>query len=480
MGNDRTRQKLLITGATGYIGRRLTQTLLETESHQLRLFVRDARKLHVDVVHKVEVVEGDVLGNLDQALHGIDTAFYLIHSMAGSKDYREQDKRSAENFRDACIRQNVRRIIYLGGLGVRESASRHLLSRIETGEILSEQSEKIQTIWFRAGVIIGSGSSSFEIIRNLCQKLPMMITPRWVHTLTQPIGIDDVLRYLTRAISLKTKQNLIIDIGASPLRFQDMMGRAAKVMGLKRILIPVPLLSPHLSSYWLTLFTPVPYRLAAALVEGLRSETLLQNDNASRFFPDIVPLEFDETVRRATRELETSQVISRWCDSHSDGLCDIRDFDQLGGAILRDIRMIPLKDGQSTQKVFSSICSLGGKHGWYRFTFLWRFRGLLDKLVGGYGLNRGRRAGKTLRIGDALDFWKVADIQEGKRLLLFAQMKVPGKAWLEFDLQPDQLVQTAHFLPRGLLGRIYWYMLIPLHHFIFADLAKNVTKADVI
>ncbi len=474
------RKTILVTGATGYIGRRLTHRLLETSAWNVRILVRNRNKVQVSIADLVEIKEGSTFDkeSLASAVAGVDTAFYLIHSMGTTADYRNLDRVSAENFRDACIEAGVQRIIYLGGLGVKESASEHLLSRIETGEILSEKTESIETIWLRAGVIIGSGSSSFEIIRNLCQKLPAMITPLWVRSRTQPIGIDDVLSYLQASIDLAHKGNLVVDIGCEELSFQQMMQQAAEVMGLRRYLFPVPVLSPRLSSYWLILFTPIPYKLASALVEGLKSETVLQNDNAALLYPAIRPLLFKQTVAGAMKELEQNQVLSRWCDSTGQQACDIKDFDNPEGAILRDIRIIPYANGERQEKVFQSACAVGGPNGWFKYNALWRIRGILDKLMGGYGLNRGRRLSKELRVGDALDFWKVADIKPGKRLLLYAQMKLPGQAWLEFDVQADQLVQTAHFLPRGLLGRLYWYLVLPLHHFVFNDLARTVVNAS--
>lgn len=467
--------KILITGATGYIGRRLKARLLAATDYRLRLLVRNKNKVSAAVRDQVEIIEGDTFHEaaLDEALRGIDVAYYLIHSMGSGSDYQSLDRTSAENFRDAAIRAGVRRIIYLGGLGVKETASSHLLSRIETGEILGARPEKIQTIWFRAGVIIGSGSASFEIIRNLVQKLPLMITPQWVTTMTQPIAVDDVLSYLAAAAERKVSGNITVDIGANTMSFREMMLTAAKVMGLSRGMIPVPVLSPRLSSYWLILFTPVPYKLAAALVEGLKSETVVLNDHAARFFPEIQPMPYNEAVRTALREMEENQVISRWCDSSAGAACDIKDQDDISSAILRDCREYPLK-GASPEKVFAAACSLGGEHGWFRYHFLWQLRGLIDKLMGGYGLNRGRRERDRLRVGDSLDFWKVADIKENKRLLLLAQMKVPGKAWLEFDIQPDKIVQTAHFLPKGLWGRLYWYSVLPLHSLVFPNLAKQI------
>lgn len=474
------KKTVLITGATGYIGRRLKRRLLESGSCNLRLMVRNKRKVSVAIADQVEIAEGSTFDKelLANAVEGVDTAYYLIHSMGSQHDYSDLDRESAENFRKACIAAGVRRVIYLGGLGVKESASKHLMSRIETGEVLSEEPDKLQVIWLRAGVIIGSGSASYEIIRNLVQKLPVMITPRWVRTKTQPIGIRDVLSYLEASIELEYDKNLIVDIGAEELSFQEMMHKASAVMKLRRFLFPVPLLSPRLSSYWLILFTPIPYRLASALVEGLKSETLLQNENAAKYYPQIQPLSFTETVEKANIALEQNQVFSRWCDSSGEKACDIKDFDDPSGAVLRDIRIIPYEEGESAERVFKSACNLGGPKGWFKYNIFWRIRGVLDKISGGYGLNRGRRLNRELRVGDALDFWKVADIKEGKRLLLYAQMKLPGQAWLEFDCQPDQLVQTAHFIPRGILGRVYWYTIVPIHNLVFADLAKTVVRSS--
>ena len=471
---------VLITGATGYIGRRLTHHLLSGGRHKLRLFVRNQRKVQASVAGSVEIVEGSTFEpeTLPPALKDVDTAFYLIHSMGSDEDYQKLDIQSADNFRRACIAAGVRRIVYLGGLGNRKSASKHLLSRIETGETLSAEPGKISTIWFRAGVIVGSGSASFEIVRNLCHKLPFMLTPRWVRTKTEAIGIEDVLAYLEQAIELPTEDNLIVDIGSGEITFHDMITEAAKVMGLRRFLIPVPVLSPKISSYWLILFTSVPYRVASSLVEGLKSETVRENDNARLFFPAIEPLSYTDSVAHAEHELEQNQIVSRWCDSSSQKACDIKDFDDPAGAVLRDIRIVDYKNQATQDTVFQSVCALGGPNGWFRYNFLWRLRGIMDKLSGGYGLSRGRRDNVELRVGDALDFWKVVDIKPGKRLLLYAQMKVPGEAWLEFDVQSDQLIQTAHFIPHGILGRLYWYSVLPIHHLVFSNLARTVVKAS--
>ena len=468
---------ILLTGATGYIGRRLERALRARQDLHLRLLVRNARKLTARTRLHCEVIEGDSFDPavLERALHGVDAAYYLIHSMGTGRDFSQLDRTSAENFRSAAIAQGVRTIIYLGGLGLRDSASEHLASRMETGEILSSQPDRIRTLWFRAGVIIGAGSTSFEIIRHLVEKLPLMITPRWVKTLTQPIGVGDVIAYLVAALDLAPAGNLVIDIGAAPMRFLDMLRQTAAAMGLSRLIVPVPLLSPRLSSYWLTLLTPVPFKVSAALVEGLKSETLVQNDNARRWFPAIEPEPFATSVAKAMAELEHDLVISRWCDSSAGAVCDIPEEPNPGGAIFRDERRVAFAPIPA-DRVFRAILGLGGENGWFNYNILWRLRGLMDKLAGGYGLNRGRRAEQTLRVGDALDFWKVADIVPGKRLLLLAQMKLPGKAWLEFDLQGEELRQTAHFMPHGLAGRLYWYAVLPFHHFVFDDLCRGIVR----
>ncbi|SMD02448.1 Uncharacterized conserved protein YbjT, contains NAD(P)-binding and DUF2867 domains [Desulfocicer vacuolatum DSM 3385] len=469
--------RILITGATGYVGRRLKEAFLKDNPTAIRLMVRNKNKISPAVRERVEIVEGDTFDpvSLDRALRGIDVAYYLIHSMGKGSDFESRDRISAENFREACIRQGVGRIIYLGGLGAKATASRHLLSRMETGEILSQKEKQVEAIWFRAGIIIGAGSASFEIIRNLIQKLPVMITPRWVNTLTQPVAIDDVIRYLMAGANLVHTGNLMVDIGTEAMNFKEMMIRGAAVMGLKRHLIPVPVLTPSLSSYWLIFFTPIPLAMASALVEGLKSETILLNNHAEKFFPDIIPMGFDQCVSEAVKEMEHDQIISRWCDSSGGNQCDLTEEDFPRGPILRD-RKVFYTQSLSRDQVFDSVCSLGGDAGWFAYNLLWQLRGAMDKFMGGYGLNRGRRLKRELRVGDAVDFWKVADIKPGKRLLFLAQMKVPGKAWLEFDIREDRLIQTAHFHPRGLWGRAYWFAMLPFHIFIFKALGEKILE----
>jgi len=296
--------KILLTGASGYIGGELWTELAKDPDVHLRLLVRDKDKLRFGPKKTgPEVCEGSTFDpvSLRTALRGIDIAYYLIHSMAAKADFEELDRRSAANFLEACLAEGVKRIIYLGGLGLKETASRHLLSRIETGEILSSRPDRIQTIWFRAGVIIGAGSASFEIIRNLLRKLPVLTTPRWVRNLTQPIGISDVVRYLAAAKDLDVEKSLVVDIGSEKMTFQEMLQRAARVMGLRRRIIPVPVLTPRISSLWLILFAPVDFRVARSLVDGLRSETVMTNDNAQTYFPRIAPLPYEKAVELALK-----------------------------------------------------------------------------------------------------------------------------------------------------------------------------------
>ena len=466
---------VLITGATGYIGRRLKDRLLSQGKYRLRLLVRNPQRIRPDTRRQVDVIQGDTFSpeSLDQALNGIDVAFYLIHSMGAGKDYARRDRTSAENFRRACIRNGVKKIVYLGGLGNKKTASEHLLSRIETGEILSAEPDSIQTIWFRAGVIIGAGSASFEIIHHLTQKLPIMLTPRWVTTRTQPIAVDDVLAYLEAAIDTDIDGSVQIDIGTDATDFRGLMDQAARSMNLKRRLVKVPLLSPRLSSYWLTLLTPVPYSVASALIEGLKSETLAQNTHATHYFPHITPRSLPDAFTVALQELEENQILSRWCDSGADGTCDISGKESINQAVLRDRRVF-LFNSSRQHEVFKAFCGLGGENGWGAYDPLWHIRGLIDKVLGGVGLSRGRRQTETLRVGDALDFWKVVDLEADKRLLLMAQMKLPGKGWLEFVMDDGKLIQTAYFYPDGLWGRLYWYSVVPFHFFVFRRMGRQI------
>ena len=467
--------KVLLTGSTGYIGRRLKQKLLDDESVDLKLLVRNKKTISPTILDKVEVIEGDTFNKdaLKEALKDVEIAYYLIHSLS-NENYKDLDKISAQNFLDVAEECGVKRIIYLGGLGVKnEDTSEHLLSRIETGEILSSN-KSVQTIWLRAGVIIGSGSASFEIIRNLTEKLPVMTTPKWVDTKAQPIAVNDVLSYLHDSLYLGVRENLIVDIGSAQLSYKEMMEKTALALGLKRFLIPVPFMSINISSYWLNLFTPVPFTIAKALIEGLKSEVVIQNQNARKYFPKLVPMSYEDAVKSAIKEIEENQVISRWNDK-GDGVWEKIGQKEISKAIFIDRKEEDISNIEPS-KVYQSFIGIGGENGWFDFDFLWELRGIIDKLIGGVGLKRGRRSQCDLRISDCLDFWKVVDLKENERLLLYAQMKLPGSAWLEFKIQDNKLIQSAYFYPKGVLGRLYWYALIPLHYFVFNNMIKSIVK----
>ncbi|CAM3555141.1 SDR family oxidoreductase [Arcobacter aquimarinus] len=466
--------KVLLTGSTGYIGRRLKQILLNDENIELKLLVRNKKSV-TTLDKNVTIIQGDTFDkeSLKEALKDVEVAYYLIHSLS-NENYKDLDKISAQNFLDVANECGVKRIIYLGGLGVKnENTSEHLLSRIETGEILSSN-KNVQTIWFRAGVIIGSGSASFEIIRNLTEKLPIMTTPKWVNTKAQPIAVSDVLSYLHNGLYLNEKENLIVDIGSEQLSYKNMMLKTAKVLGLKRYLITLPFMSINLSSYWLNLFTPVPFTVAKALIEGLKSEVIIQNDHAKKYFPNITPISYEEAVKNAINEIEENQVISRWNDK-GDGVWEKNAQNEISKAVFIDRKEVDISHIDAS-KVYQSFISIGGENGWFDFDFLWELRGIIDKLIGGVGLKRGRRSQCDLRISDCLDFWKVVDLQKDERLLLYAQMKVPGEAWLEFKIKDNKLIQSAYFYPKGVLGRLYWYALVPLHYFVFNNMIKSIIK----
>lgn len=467
--------KVLLSGANGYIGRRLKHVLKNMVDIDLRIFVRNKRSISKNILDNFEVCEGDSFDreSLKKALQGVDVAYYLIHSL-NKENYKELDKISAQNFIDIAQQCGVKRVIYLGGLGVKnEDTSKHLLSRIETGEILSSSS-RLQTIWIRAGVIIGSGSASFEIIRNLVEKLPFMITPKWVDTYAQPIAVDDVISYLVSSLYLEYDKNLVVDIGSQKMKYRDMILQTAQVLELKRYLFSVPFLSINFSSYWLNFFTPVPFNIAKALVEGLKCEVTIQNENAKRYFPAIVPMSYEDAVKKAVQEIEENQVISRWSDAEGVSW-DKMHQKEINDAVFVDRREADISS-YDKKDLFLAIKSIGGKNGWFDYDFLWELRGIIDSTLGGVGLNRGRRDNCDIRLGECLDFWRVEDIVECERLLLVAQMKMPGQAWLEFKIEGEKFIQSAYFYPRGLWGRVYWYLLIPIHYFIFNNMIKRILE----
>lgn len=474
-------QSVLITGATGYIGGRLVKRLLGA-GYRVHVLVRDPKRLEGRPwIDDVQVYAGDVLqpDTLSSSMDDIDVAYYLIHSMSGNEDFEQRDVEAARNFSQAAVSQGVKRIIYLGGLGEPQAdLSHHLRSRQKTGRVLREAG--IPVTEFRAAVIVGSGSLSFEMVRYLTERVPIMICPRWVYTRIQPIGIGDVLDYLQAALVKPESAGRIIEVGGEDiLTYADMMLGYAKVRGLNRVLLPVPVLTPRLSSYWVHWMTPVPASIARPLIEGLRNEVVVQDDIAQKLFPEIQPLDYESAVKLALERMEKGRVETIWSDSLASSQGDLPPvyLAQEQGMIFERRQIVVKSDTRSVHAVYSS---LGGERGWLTYNYAWKLRGTIDRLIGGVGMRRGRRHPKEIRVGDALDFWRVEAIEPGHLLRLRAEMKVPGKAWLQFETNPldygkSELIQTAFFDPKGLFGLIYWYVLYPIHSVIFSSMIKKIS-----
>jgi uncharacterized protein YbjT (DUF2867 family) len=473
---------ILVTGATGYVGGRLVPRLLEA-GYRVRALVRDANRLQGRPwLNRIEVVQGDVLQpeTLRPAMRGVDAAYYLIHSMSGRADFHERDLIAARGFGSAAGESGVGRIIYLGGLGDPEAdLSHHLRSRQQTGEALREGGVPVTE--FRAAVIVGSGSVSFEMIRYLTERIPIMICPRWVFTRIQPIAIGDVLEYLAAALETPESSGEVIEIGgADVLTYGDMMLGYARVRGLRRVLAPVPVLSPRLSSYWVHWMTPIPASIARPLIDGLRNEVVVRDDKARRLFPQIQPMDYQIAVRQALAHLEAGQVETSWSDALATSQGDVPPVTLLvrDGIIMERRQQVVDAPAATVYTVFSR---LGGDRGWLSFNWAWRLRGIIDRLVGGVGFRRGRRDPGEIRIGDALDFWRVEAVEPARLMRLRAEMKVPGRAWLQMEAHPlaenrTRLAQTAFFAPKGLLGFLYWYLLYPIHGLVFSSLIRQVAR----
>ena len=481
--DETTRHMLvLVTGATGYIGGRLVPRLLQA-GYRVRCFVRDAERLQGRPwLEQVEVVAGDILQpeTLAAAMTGIEAAYYLVHSMAGGQGFHERDLIAARNFGTAAAAAGVGRIIYLGGLGDPESElSQHLRSRQETGNTL--RASGVPVTEFRAGVIVGSGSLSFELIRYLVERVPVMICPRWLYTCIQPIGVRNVLEYLIAALETPASAGEIIEIGgADVLTYGDMMLGYAKARGLKRRIVPVPILSPRLSSYWVHLVTPVPAAIARPLIDGLRNEVVVRDDKASRLFPTVKPFDYQTAVKLALARLDAGEVETMWSDALMTTQGDVPPV------VLTTFEGMNLEHRQlqvaaSASTVFAVFSGLGGSRGWLYMNWVWHLRGLLDRLVGGVGMRRGRRDPDCLRVGEALDFWRVEAVEPDHLIRLRAEMKVPGRAWLQLHVHPQSpgkslLSQTAYFAPKGVWGFIYWYSLYPIHKVIFAGMLGKIAE----
>lgn len=471
--------KILLTGANGYIGMRLLPNLLEM-GHEVVCAVRDEKRLSVDAKTraKIDVVEIDFLDDTkDQQLpKDIDAAYYLIHSMASSvTDFDEKEAIAAKNFNALMANTHCKQVIYLSGIVNDKQLSKHLSSRKNVEDILYQGPFQLTVL--RAGIIVGSGSSSFEIIRDLCEKLPVMITPKWVLTKTQPIAIRDVILFLTKVLGNTETYGQSFDIGGPDvLTYKDMLHRYAKVRGFKNWIFTVPVMTPKLSSYWLYFVTSTSYKLAVNLVDSMKMEVVAR-DNRLQKMLDIHPHTYEEAIEMAFKKIEQNLVVSSWKDSIASGQIkdDLENYIQVPKyGVLQDKKTLPISDEAA---VLENIWRIGGETGWYYGNWLWKFRGFLDKLVGGPGLRRGRTHPDKLNPGDALDFWRVllAD-KKAKRLLLFAEMRTPGEAWLEFKILDGILYQTATFRPKGLLGRLYWYSVLPFHLFIFGGMIRNLAK----
>jgi uncharacterized protein YbjT (DUF2867 family) len=473
---------ILVTGVSGYIGGRLVPRLLEL-GYRVRCLARDPARLQGRAWQtSVEIVGGDVLqpDSLAQAMQGVTAAYYLVHSLAGGADFHQRDMTAAQNFCTAAKAAGIKRIIYLGGLAEATlNLSEHLRSRQQTGDAL--RTAGVPVTEFRAGVIVGSGGLSFEMIRYLTERVPVMICPRWVYTRTQPIGIREVLEYLARALAVPESSGRIIEIGGAEIvTYGEMMSIYAEVRGLKRWMVPVPVLTPRLSSYWVHLVTPIPAVIARPLIEGLRNESIVHHPSALQLFPNIQPVGYRTAVEDALAQLQASHIETAWSDALSTSQNDVPPvtLTTLEGMV-REHRQSLVS--ASTAEVFKIFTGLGGKRGWFYMTWAWEIRGLMDRLIGGVGLRRGRRDPDDLRVGDALDFWRVEAVEPGRMLRLRAEMIVPGKAWLQFQVTPRDddkvlLSQTAFFAPKGLLGWLYWYGLYPIHALIFSGLIQQIGR----
>jgi uncharacterized protein YbjT (DUF2867 family) len=471
-------RKIILTGATGYIGKRLLPVLVNKGYHVV-CCVRDKNRFSPPepLRKSIEVVEVDFLDKktLDNIPDDIDGAYYLMHSMSTSSDYEKMELETARNFRETLDETGVKHVVYLSGIVNEESLSKHLTSRKAVETELGRGKYHFTTL--RAGIIIGSGSASFEIIRDLVEKLPVMIAPRWLNTRCQPIAIKDVITFLEKTLFEENTYNQNFDIGGPDvLTYKEMLLEFAKVRGLKRWIGIVPVMTPKLSSYWLYFITSTSYRLATSLVSSMKVEVVARNDEINHLL-GVKPMDYETSLRRTFSAIETNEVISSWKDSLISGRINqsLSAFINVpvNGCFV-DRREKPVKDKKRTVE---NIWRIGGETGWYYASWLWKLRGFLDKLSGGVGLRRGRTHPNRIEPGDSVDFWRVlyAGKEEG-RLLLFAEMKLPGEAWLEFRLEDNKLYQTATFRPKGLWGRMYWYSVVPFHHLIFRGLINQLVK----
>jgi len=478
------RLRILVMGATGYIGGRLVPRLVDA-GHDVRCLSRRPESLAGVVwADAVDIVRGDALrpDTLVEAMSGVDVVYYLVHSIGTGSHFEETDRRAAENTAAAAAAAGVSRIVYLGGLVPQgEAASPHLASRAEVGQILLDG--PVPAVVLQAGVIIGSGSASFEMLRYLTERLPVMVTPRWVRSLVQPIAVRDVLQYLSGALDLPSDTNRRYDIaGPDVVSYREMMQRYAEVAGLThRLIVPVPVLTPWLSSHWVNIVTPVPKAIAQPLIESLRNNAVAHEHDIDQ----VIPLQtcgVDRAIRLALESVRNGNVATRWSGAEWPGVPSDpmpTDPDWAGGSVYRDDRELPLD--ATTDEVWQAVEGIGGDRGWYSFPLAWAVRGLLDRLAGGVGLRRGRRDPDRLRVGETVDFWRVEALERPSLLRLRAEMKLPGEAWLEFSITTDGdhpvLHQRALFIPHGLAGHLYWWSVAPFHNLVFGSMIANLAAA---
>src|SRR5450631_1297746 len=470
------RPLVLLTGASGYIGGRLLEAL-EAAGQPMRCLARHPEFLRSRVSSSTEVIQADCLdhASLAPAMAGVQTAYYFVHSMGSAGHFEEEDRLAAQNFAHTAREQGVERIVYLGGLGNQDQAlSAHLRSRHEVADIL--RSSAVPTIEFRASIVIGSGSLSFEMIRALVQRLPVMICPRWVEVKAQPIAIEDVIAYLAAALDLPLEQSAVFEIGGpDQVSYGEIMQEYARQCGLRRWMIPVPVLTPHLSSLWLGLITPVYARIGRKLIDSMRNPTLVCDPSALTTF-GIKPKGLRESIERALHHENREFARTFWSDALSSG-----GKTRSWGGVRFGTRLVDSRTKQVSVQpalAFAPIQRIGGSNGWYFATFLWQVRGFFDLLIGGVGLRRGRRDPHAVATGDALDFWRVENFEPNHLLRLVAEMKVPGRAWLQFEVEPNSrgavIRQTAIFDPAGLAGLFYWYILYPVHRWIFGGMLNEI------
>jgi len=479
--NGKTRKtSVLLAAPTSYLGRRLMRKLMERPEIRLRVLVADRRNLGVFIGAAPEIVEGDIFddGVLRRAAEGIDVAYFPVRFVGTDPEFDRHLKVFAEKFRDACVAEGVGRILFLGVFTRKDARNETIQAMIDAGEILSARPDRIRTVWLRAGFILGSGSLLFEMLSNLAQKLPVLPTPRWMETRVSTIGAGDLQEYLVQAISIPLSGDIEVEIGLPPLSLREMLVATASVMGLSRVFLPLPFDAMRLSPAVLMLLTPFSTPLSAMFIRIVaaagKTHGEIPQENARRHFPGIVPAAFEEAVSRAVEAIGEEEVVSRWTDS-IDPVAASGEEEGMSSSMFQDVR----RESFGTvppEKIFRAVKSIGGKEGWFHFNILWRIRGAVDKLAGGYGVSVGRRVEEGLRVGDILDVWRVIDLREGKRLLLKAQMKVGGEAWLEFRIEGNTLVQTAYHYPKGLTGRLYWYSMVPFHAFIFRDMVRSIVR----